>query len=83
MVQALDNLAVPYVFALCMPCRLRLDRLPETARRRQHSIAIRHIAENPSIYPVMTFTTEIEARIFVALVIEHDPVMAMAQFDFD
>lgn len=64
-----------------MPCRLQLDRLPESARRRQHGIAIRHIAEDPSPYPVMTFATEIEARIFVAIVTERDPVAALMQLD--
>ena len=79
--QALDDLRVPFVFALCMPCRLRLDRLPATARMRQHGIAIRRIAENPSTYAVRQFDAEIEARIFVALVTEHDPVTALALFD--
>lgn len=75
--QALDDLEVPFVFALCVPCRLRLDRLPTGARRRQHSIAIRRIAENPSVYPIAVFATEVEARIFVALAVERDPRTAL------
>jgi hypothetical protein len=77
-VQAIDDLCVPFVFALCMPCRLRLDRLPANARRRQHAIAIRRIAENFPAYVVRQFDAEIEARIFVALVTERDPVAALA-----
>lgn len=81
LVQALDNVAVPFVFALCVPCRLRHDRLPANAKHRQHSIAIRRIAEDPSFYPVMVFASEIEARIFVALTAERDPQSALDLFD--
>lgn len=79
--QAVDDLRAPFAFALCVPCRLRLDRLPATARMRQHSIAIRRIAENPSVYPIAVFTTEIEARIFVALAAERSPPAALMLFD--
>jgi hypothetical protein len=48
---------------------------------RQHSIAVRRIGEDPSIYAVRQFDAEIEARIFVALVTERDPLVALALFD--
>lgn len=79
--QALDDNGVPFVFALCIPCRLRLDRLPASARMRQHAIAIRHIAENPPAYALRQFDLEIEARIFTVLVTERDPQTALMLFD--
>jgi hypothetical protein len=77
-VQSVDDAGVPFVFALCLPCRLRLDRLPANARRRQHDIAIRRLVEDPPSYPIKLFDTEIEARIFLALVTEHGPAAALA-----
>lgn len=80
MVQALDDAAVPFVFALCVPCRFRFDRLPHKARQRQHQIAIGRIGTTPERYPFKVFENEAQARLFVALAAEHGPADALSLF---
>lgn len=76
-VQAVDDAKHEFVFALCVACRLRLDRLPEKLRQRQHRIAIARLCTDQDKYPIRMFPGEIEARLFTALLAEQNPADAL------
>jgi hypothetical protein len=66
-VQARDDAGHFFVFALCMSCRLRLDRLPTRLQQRQHDIAIRRLSARPDRHDYVSFANETEAAIFCRL----------------
>jgi hypothetical protein len=66
-VMARDDAGLFFVFAVCMPCRLRLDRLPTRLQQQQHGIAIRRLAVRQDRHDYVSFASETEAAIFCRL----------------
>ena len=61
-VQGADHDGAFFVFAVCMPCRVRLDRLPRKAQHRLMAIAAERLAGNESCYQVEFFSSDEHAK---------------------
>lgn len=62
-----DSAREAFVFAVCLPCTVRLERLPFKVQSRQLDAAIRNLERYPKRYYLKNFSSEIEARMFVSL----------------
>lgn len=62
-----DVLGQAFGFAICAPCRVRLDRLPLRLQGRQLDVAIRNLEKHPDRYEIQCFESMTAARLFVAL----------------
>lgn len=67
LVEQRDPQGFYFVFALCQPCRTRLDRLPATLQKKQHSIAIARLARHPERHDYRSFASCAEARLYRVL----------------
>ena len=63
-----DDAGAWFVFALCMRCRQRLDKLPVTVQIRQQDLAFFRMAKNPDAYYLESFADELSARMACALI---------------
>ena len=66
-VQGNDEAGLFFVFALCVRCSRRLDRLPIQQQLRSHDRAARLMATRPGRYLVKTFSEEVAARAYCML----------------
>lgn len=56
-----------FTFAICLTCRLRQERLPTQARRRQDMTAANKVIKHPERYEVSTWQNSIEAKLYARL----------------
>lgn len=62
-----DAVGKAFVFAVCLPCTVRQARLPFNVQSRQFDGAIRNLERQPERYYLKSFSSCIEARMFVSL----------------
>ena len=56
-----------FVFPICLPCCIRLERLPPRLQEKQHHLAVARLARHPEQHEYRGFATCAEARIFRVL----------------
>lgn len=62
-----DHAGQAFVLELCVPCSLRLERLPGRLQCRQLDIAVSNLERHPERYIIKHFPDEHSAHLFVSL----------------
>ena len=66
-VAATDTVGQDFAFSICVPCTLRMERLPVLLQSRQMDVAISNLERHPERYEIRFFESEEAAKLFVRL----------------